>query len=64
MLSPGFRRMRGYTLATGEHVYRGEYHWPDYKLGPLVIERGLARNMKTYENYDAAWKVRIESKTP
>ncbi|QDT42745.1 hypothetical protein Pan241w_28340 [Gimesia alba] len=39
---------------------RGQYHWPDYPLGLLVVERMTATDKRTYENYDAIWKVRID----
>lgn len=43
-----------------KRVFRGEYHWPEYPLGPLIIMRTGARDNRTYEGYDAIWKVLID----
>ena len=50
---------KGY--AENSRFTRGQYHWPDYQLGPLVITRTLATNKRTYDNYDAVWKVTIRT---
>ena len=45
---------------TGSRVWRGSYHWEDYALGSLTIQRTSGRNKNTGKNYDAIWKVTIQ----
>lgn len=40
--------------------YRGQYHWPEYPLGPLVVYRSVSKDKRTSEFYDDIWKVRID----